>query len=61
MVNAYDIVPTRGLTNRDAVGARNILRCLTSDERPKSLVRVQGSGRPDLKTFDYWSKENGSH
>jgi len=26
--------------NRDAVGARNILRCLISNKRPKSLVRV---------------------
>jgi len=41
--------------NRDAVGARNILRCLTSDERPKSLVRVCTSGRADITTFDYWS------
>jgi len=53
----------KGLRNRarDAVGARNLIHCLTSDERPKSLVRVRSSGRAQMETFDYWSKENGSY
>ena len=42
--------------NRDDVGARNILRCVTSDKRPKSLVRVPGRGKAKVLPFNYWSK-----
>ena len=39
--------------NRDAIGARDILRCLTSNEQAKSLVRVPGTGGAQIGQFDY--------
>ena len=36
--------------DRDVVGARNILRCL-SGARPQSLTRIQGQGRLNVDTF----------
>ena len=37
--------------NRDSVGARNILRCLSERERPKSLTRIKGTGALKLENF----------